>query len=45
VDKCELFVRPGEASAAGPRSVVTKDVPAGAVAVGNPARVVRKVTD
>jgi len=35
----------GDDSVIGAGSVVTRDVPAGVVAVGNPARVVRKVTD
>lgn len=32
-------------SVIGARSVVTKDIPEGVVAVGNPCRVLRKVTE
>jgi len=35
----------GEGSIIGSGSVVTKDIPCGSVAVGNPARVIRRVTD
>lgn len=35
----------GQDTVVGAGAVVTKDLPAGVVAVGNPARVVRKVTD
>lgn len=35
----------GEGSVIGSGSVVTKDIPAGVVAVGNPCKVMRKVTD
>lgn len=35
----------GEGSVIGAGSVVTKDIPAGVVAVGNPCRVLRKITD
>lgn len=35
----------GQDTVVGAGAVVTKDLPAGVVAVGNPARVIRKVTD
>lgn len=35
----------GNGSIIGTGSVVTKDIPAGVIAVGNPCRVIRKVTD
>lgn len=35
----------GDDTVVGAGSVVTKDLPAGVVAVGNPARVIKKVTD
>lgn len=35
----------GEGSVIGAGSVVTKDIPAGVVAIGNPCRVLRKVTE
>ncbi len=35
----------GEGSVIGAGSVVTKDIPAGAVAMGNPCRVVRKISE
>lgn len=38
-------VRIGEGSVIGSGSVVTKDIPAGVVAVGNPCRVLRKITE
>jgi len=38
-------VEVGEGALVGAGSVVTKNVPAGAVVVGNPARIVRTVTD
>jgi maltose O-acetyltransferase len=38
-------VRIGEHTVVGAGSVVTRDLPAGVVAVGNPARVVRPITD
>ena len=35
----------GDGSVIGAGSVVTKDIPAGVVAVGNPCRVIREITD
>lgn len=35
----------GDAAIIGAGSVVTKDVPAGAIAAGNPAKIVRTVTE
>ncbi|WP_328742593.1 hypothetical protein [Flavimobilis rhizosphaerae] len=35
----------GENTVVGAGSVVTRDLPAGVLAVGNPARVVRELTD
>jgi maltose O-acetyltransferase len=35
----------GENTVVGAGSVVTKDLPPGVLAVGNPARVVRRITD
>jgi acetyltransferase-like isoleucine patch superfamily enzyme len=35
----------GENALVGAGSVVAKDVPAGAVVVGNPARVIRKISE
>ncbi len=35
----------GEGSIVGARSVVTSDVPAGSIVAGNPARIIRSVTD
>ena len=37
--------RIGENTVVGAGSVVTRDLPAGVLAVGNPARVVRELTD
>jgi UDP-2-acetamido-3-amino-2,3-dideoxy-glucuronate N-acetyltransferase len=34
----------GEAAIVGAGSVVTADVPAGAIVAGNPAKVIRKIT-
>jgi len=39
------FIRIGSNSLIGSGSVVTKDVPAGSVVYGNPARVIKKVKD
>jgi len=38
-------VRIGEGALVGAGSVVTRDVPAGAVVAGNPAKVVKRVAD
>jgi maltose O-acetyltransferase len=38
-------VKIGRNALVGAGSVVTKDVPANAVAAGNPARVIKKITD
>ena len=38
-------VRIGKDSVIGAGSVVTKDIPAGSVAVGNPCRVIRQITE
>lgn len=35
----------GEGSVIGAKSTVTKDIPAGVVALGNPCRVIRKISD
>lgn len=35
----------GEGSVIGAKSLVTKDIPSGVVAMGNPCKVVRKITD
>lgn len=35
----------GDGAIVGTGSVVTKDIPAGVVALGNPCRVVRKITE
>ena len=35
----------GDGSVIGAGSVVTKDIPAGAIAVGNPCRVLREIND
>ena len=35
----------GEGSIIGAGSVVTKDIPAGVIAVGNPCKVMRKITE
>ncbi|HAS21453.1 MAG TPA: sugar O-acetyltransferase, partial [Lachnospiraceae bacterium] len=35
----------GKDSVIGAGSVVTKDIPAGSVAVGNPCRVIRQITE
>jgi acetyltransferase-like isoleucine patch superfamily enzyme len=35
----------GEGSIIGTGSIVTKDIPAGVIAVGNPCRVIRKITE
>ena len=38
-------VKIGNNSIIGAGSVVTKDIPEGVIAVGNPCRILRKVTD
>src|SRR5699024_8770791 len=38
-------VRIGENTVIGPRSVVTRDIPANVIAVGNPCRVMREIND
>ena len=35
----------GEGAVIGAGSVVTRDIPAGVIAVGNPCRVLREITD